>query len=188
MQILPKHNSIPSMSGFHCQNRAGACMLHNGVILGWTTGEIPLVCWLSEGALCAADGTLTYCSFTAVTKLLQLRSFTLSAYFIFYYFQHCFMSKEPRWRGFTFIRCLLIRFYMATCFRVSAHTGEITPPFPRRKKAKNSQTSAVSNVCFHGLQDDLPFHQHQECHWPRRLPSQWKHKDIVRKGAKMVHT
>lgn len=57
------------------------------------------------------------------------------------------------------------------------------------KTAIDSQTSAVSNVCFHGLQDDLPFHQHQECHWPRRLPSHSGNTKIllerVKKGVHM---
>lgn len=43
MRLLPEHNSIPPMSDFPRQSRAGAGALHNEVILGWTTGEIPLV-------------------------------------------------------------------------------------------------------------------------------------------------
>lgn len=67
----PEHNSIPPMSDFPRQSRVGAGALHNGVILGWTTGEIPLVYCLQGvgrgGGFLTADSTET-CSFSAVSK------------------------------------------------------------------------------------------------------------------------
>lgn len=101
--------------------------------------------------------------------------------------------------GFTFGRSSLVQgTCTAVCFRLNLKAAENNASISEegkvvRQQAKNSyrrSAGAVSNVSLNGLQDALPFHQHQEYHWPQRRPAliekkkerEWekKHKDAVK--------
>lgn len=98
--------------------------------------------------------------------------------------------------GVTFVRSSLVQgTYTVICFRLNLEAAENNASISEegkvvRQQAKNSyrrSAGAVSNVSLNGLQDALPFHQHQEYHWPQRRPAliekkereKKKHKDAV---------